>query len=142
MQGIGLFSAVGKFLFGYLCDRIDPKYAAAIAYTLVAFSLITMIQIRSMVHLWLYALLMGLGQGGWAPNLAMLTGNYFGSKHYGAVLGAIHLIFFAGEAVGPMIMGFTYDQTGSYRLILVVFVWLCLASVPLISVIRKPLNRF
>ena len=139
---VGLFSAVGKFLFGYLCDHIDPKYAAAIAYALIAFSLATMVQVRSMAHLWLYAVLMGLGQGGWAPNLAMLAGNYFGLKHYGAVLGAIHLIFFAGEAVGPMMIGFTYDQTGSYRLILIICVGLCLACVPLIAIIRKPQNHF
>jgi len=139
---VGLFSAVGKFLFGWLCDHIDPKYAAAIAYFLIALSLVTMIQARSMAYLWLYAVLMGLGQGGWAPNLAMLAGNYFGLKHYGAVLGAIHLIFFAGEAVGPMIIGFAYDYTGSYRLILTVLVGLCLASIPLIAIIRKPQNRF
>ena len=139
---VGLFSAVGKFLFGFLCDHIDPKYAAAIAYILIAFSLVTMIQARSMTFLWLYAVLMGLGQGGWAPNLAMLASNYFGLKHYGTVLGAIHLIFFTGEAVGPMMLGFAYDQTGSYRLILIVLVGLCLASVPLIAIIRKPQSRF
>lgn len=139
---VGLFSAVGKFLFGFLCDRIDPKYAAAIAYALIAFSLVTMTQARSMPFLWLYAALMGLGQGGWAPNLAMLAGNYFGLKHYGAILGTIHLIFFMGEAVGPMVLGFSYDQTGSYHLILMVCVGLCLASIPLIAIIRKPQNRF
>lgn len=139
---VGLFSAVGKFLFGWLCDHIDPKYAAAIAYALIAFSLIAMIQARSMAYLWLYAVLMGLGQGGWAPNLAMLAGNYFGLKHYGVVLGTIHLIFSAGEAVGPMIIGFAYDQTGSYRLILIVLVGLCLASIPFIAIVRKPQNRF
>jgi len=82
--------------------------------------------------------LVALGQGGWAPNLTMLAGNYFGLKHYGAVLGAIHLIFFAGEAVGPMMIGFAYDLTGSYHLILIVLVGLCLACVPLIAIVRKP----
>jgi len=135
---VGLFSAVGKFLFGYLCDHTNPKYAAAISYALIAFSLVAMIQARSTAHLWLYAVLMGLGQGGWAPNLAMLAVNYFGLRHYGVVLGAMHFIFMAGEAVGPMMVGFTYDQTGSYRMILIVFVVLCFVSVPLVAVIRKP----
>ena len=138
---VGLFSAIGKFLFGYLCDRIDPKYAAAMAYAFIAISLAAMIQARSTAYLWLYAIFMGLGQGGWAPNLAMLAGNYFGLKHYGAVLGAIHLIFFAGEAFGPMMVGFAYDQTGSYRMILTVLIGLCLASIPIIAVIRKPRSR-
>lgn len=138
---IGLFSAVGKFLFGYLCDRIGPKYATAISYALTAFSLVTMTQARSMAHLWLYVVLSGLGQGGWAPNLAMLALHYFGLKHYGTVLGAIHLIFWVGAAVGPMIAGFAYDQTGSYRLILWVIAGLCFVSIPLITVIRKSKSR-
>jgi len=135
---VGLGSATGKFIFGYLCDRINPKYAAAISYALTASSLIIMIQARSMAHLWLFAVIHGLGHGGWAPNLAMLAVSYFGLKHYGAVLGAMHLLYMTGLAIGPVIAGFAYDQTGSYRLVLIVFAVLCFVSVPLISLIRKP----
>ena len=135
---VGLGSAVGKFLFGFLCDRIDSKYAAAISYILTASSLIIMIQARSMAHLWLFAVLHGLGHGGWAPNLAMLAASYFGLKHYGAVLGAIHLLYMAGVAIGPMIAGFAYDQIGSYHLVLMVLAGLCFVSAPLIAAIRKP----
>ncbi|MFC2003670.1 MFS transporter [Chloroflexota bacterium] len=138
---IGLFSAIGKFLFGSLCDRINPKYAAAISYGMVAFSLVIMIQAQSITHLWLYTVIMGLGQGGWAPNLAMLAANYFGLKHYGAVLGAIHLLFMGGSAVGPVIVGFAYDQTGSYRLIILIIAVLCFIAVPAIAIIRKPKIR-
>lgn len=135
---VGLFSAVGKLLFGYLCDRMDPKYAAAISYALVAFSLIAMIQASSMAHVWVYAALMGLGMGGWAPNLAMLAANYFGRKHFGTVLGAFHMFFLGGEAFGPVVAGFVYDQTGSYWQILTVFAVLCLVSIPLMVIIRRP----
>jgi len=136
--GVGLFSAVGKLVFGYLCDRIDPKYAIAISYVLVAGSLIALIQANSLYQVWLYVALMGLGMGGWAPNLAMLSSGYFGLKHFGTVLGAFHMFFLGGEAFGPVIAGFFYDQTGSYRMILTVFMVLCLVSIPLIVIIRRP----
>ena len=138
LGGIGLFSAMGKLLFGYLCDNIDPKYAAAISYILVAFSLVAMIQASSIVYVWVYAALMGLGMGGWAPNLAMLAVHYFGLKHLGSVLGALYMFFLAGEAIGPVVAGFVYDQTGSYRLILMVFSALCLVSIPVMVIIRRP----
>ena len=137
---IGLFSAMGKFFFGFICDRIDPKYAAAITYALMASSLIIMVQASTMVHLWLYAVIQGVAQGGWAPNLAMLTLRYFGTKHYGTVLGTIHLLFFLGTSIGPMIAGFIYDQTGSYHPILVVLAVLNLVSIPIIVIIRRPRN--
>jgi len=138
LGGIGLFSAVGKLLFGYLCDRIDAKYASAIAYVLVACSLVAMIQATNMIQVWVYVALMGLGMGGWAPNLAMLAVNYFGLKHFGSVLGAFHMFFLGGEAFGPLIAAFVFDQTGSYQLILTIFMALCLVSIPVIVTIRKP----
>ena len=138
ISAVAFFSAVGKLLFGYLCDRTDPKYAVAISYFLVAGSLMAMVQATSMVHVWVYAALIGVGMGGWAPNLAMLALSYFGLKHFGSVLGGFHLFFLGGEAFGPLIAGFFFDQTGSYRMILMVFMGLCLAAIPFIVSIRRP----
>lgn len=135
---IGFFSGTGKLLFGYLCDRFNPKYSAALSYAMISFSLIAMIQARSTAHLWVYAVLNGLGQGGWAPILAMLVAGYFGLKNYGALLGVLQLMLMTGVALGPMIAGFAYDQTGSYRLILWVIAIVCFGCVPLIVTIRKP----
>lgn len=134
---IGLTSAAGKFVFGYLCDRIDPKYTTAIAYAFTTLSLTALTLARSVHHLWLYGILLGLGMGGWAPNMAMLTRNYFGLKQYGAILGTIHLIFMLGEAIGPVVVGLTYDHAGTYHPILIIFSVLCAASIPLIIIVRK-----
>ncbi len=71
---IGLFSTLGKFLFGYLCDHIDPKYAAAIAYALIAASLGAIAGASNMTHLWIYAVLLGLGQGGWSMGAGVHPG--------------------------------------------------------------------
>lgn len=135
---VGLSSAAGKFVFGYLGDRIDPKYTTAVAYALTASSLIALAQAQSMHHLWLYGILLGLGMGGWAPNMATLTANYFGLKQYGSILGTIHLVFMLGEAVGPAAVGLVYDQAGTYHPILITLSILCMASIPLIIIIRKP----
>ncbi|MFH0914571.1 MAG: MFS transporter [Chloroflexota bacterium] len=135
---IGLFSGAGKFLFGYLCDRIEPKYAAAISYALVGSALVALTQGTSTAYIWLYAMLMGLGQGGWAPNLAMLAANYFGLRNFGTVLGAMHLVFYVGEAIGPWLAGLVYDRTGGYLPVLMAFLILCFASVPVIALARRP----
>ena len=104
---------------------------------MIALSIVIMIQARSMTHLWLYAAFNGIGQGGWAPNLAMLAVTYFGLKHYGAVLGAIHLCFYLGAASGPMIAGVTFDWVGSYRLVLLIIAALCFVIVPIMAFMRK-----
>ncbi|MBI4285212.1 MAG: MFS transporter [Chloroflexi bacterium] len=134
---VGLSSAAGKFFFGYLCDRISPKYAAGLSFSFTASALIVIIQAYSLPYVWLYSVLIGLGQGGWAPNMAMLVASFFGLKHYGALQGALYLAFLGGSAVGPVIAGFVYDRTGSYYPVLLTLSILCFASIPLIATIRK-----
>jgi MFS family permease len=135
---VGLSSAAGKFVFGYLCDRIDPKYTTAAAYAFTASSLAVLTLAHSVYHLWLFGILLGLGMGGWAPNTATLAANYFGQRQYGTILGNIHLIFMLGEAVGPALVGRVYDQTLTYNTILLILSVLCAAGIPLIIIIRKP----
>jgi MFS family permease len=135
---VGLSSAAGKFVFGYLCDRIDPKYTTAMAYAFTGLSLTVLTLAHSMHHLWLYGIILGLGMGGWAPNTAMLAANYFGRRQYGTILGNIHLIFMLGEAVGPALVGRVYDQTLTYNTILLTLSILCAAAIPLIIIVRKP----
>jgi len=135
---VGLLSAVGKFSFGYLCDRIDPKYTTAIAYAFTASSLVVLMLVRSTHQLWLYGIFLGLGMGGWAPNTAMLTANYFGWKQYGSILGNIHLIFMLGEAIAPLVVGLVYDQSATYNPMLITLSILCMAAIPLIIIIKKP----
>jgi MFS family permease len=135
---IGLFSAAGKFTFGYLSDRIDPKYNTAIAYALTASSLIALALARSIHHLWLYGILVGLGMGGWAPNTAALTANYFGLKQYGSILGTIHLVFMAAEAAGPALVALAFERSATYNSILIILSILCAVAIPLIIIIKKP----
>jgi MFS family permease len=135
---IGLCSAAGKFAFGYLGDKIDPKYNTAIAYALTALSLIVLALARSIHHLWLYGVLVGLGMGGWAPNTAALTANYFGLKQYGSILGTIHLIFMSAEAAGPAIVALAFERGVTYNSILIILSILCAVAIPLIIIIKKP----
>ena len=135
---VGLFSTGGKFLFGWLCDRIEPKYSAAIAYALMAISLIVMAQASNMPQLWIYAVLVGVAQGGWAPNLAMLTVRYFGIRHFGTILGTIYFLFFAGQSLGPVAVGAVFDKTGDYIPMIFIMAAMCVISIPLIMITRNP----
>jgi MFS family permease len=134
---VGLLSTGGKFFFGWLCDRIEPKYSAAIAYALMAISLILMAQASTMPQLWIYAVVVGIAQGGWAPNLAMLTIRYFGIRHFGTILGTIYFLFYAGQSLGPVTVGAVFDKTGDYIPILFVMAVMCIISIPLIMIIRN-----
>ena len=72
----GLGSAIGKFFFGWLCDQIKAKYASALSFVLQAVGLLILMNVKltsPLPILWLYAIILGLGAGGWLPTMSMLV---------------------------------------------------------------------
>ncbi|MFC1871667.1 MFS transporter, partial [Chloroflexota bacterium] len=75
LTAIGLGSTIGKFIFGWLCDHIQAKYACSISFGLLAIGIFALMNVNlssPLVLVWLYAFVLGLGGGGWLPTLSML----------------------------------------------------------------------
>lgn len=140
LGAVGLGSAIGKFGFGWLCDRMAAKYACAIGLGLQAASIIVLmnVSVASPVTLvWLYAIMMGLGAGSWLPTMSMLASGSFGMSSYGAIFGAIVLLQSIGLAAGPFTAGYIYDVAGSYRWAFIVFLVLYAVAIPVILAVRR-----
>jgi len=138
---IGFGSAVGKILFGRLCDRVQPNYAFAIGAGLLLAGALVLLTVESsspVAIIWVYALLLGIGAGAWLPTLSTLASSRFGVLHYGAVFGAIHLWLSLGTAVGPFFSGVMHDATGSYHAAFTIFATLLALAIPTMLLVRKP----
>jgi len=137
----GLGSAIGKPVFGWLCDRIPPKYACAIGLVLQMVSIIIFIRIgptSPTAMILLYAIVMGIGAGSWLPTASMLTSTNFGLANYGAIYGVVNLFIYIGVATGPLMAGHMYDATGTYHWAFIIFLALYAISIPAILVSRRP----
>jgi len=144
LGAVGLCSAVTKFGFGWLCDRIQAKYALAIGLVFQIVSIIVLINIDAAAPTsmaWFYAISMGLGIGSWLPTMAMLVSSYFGMANYGAIFGAVTIPYAIGSAVGPLVAGGMYDTSGNYDTVFVLFLVCLLVSVVTILVTRRPTSR-
>ncbi len=138
---IGFGSGVGKFIFGWLCDRMPARLAAATGMLLQAAGILIMLGITGdspSVAIWAYSLLLGLGAGSWLPTVSILTSGSFGLKHYGSIFGAINLLLNLGTATGPLVAGLMFDAMGTYRAAFIVCAALCLAAVPTVLLVRRP----
>jgi MFS family permease len=138
---IGMLSALGKLGFGWLCDKIKAKYALAAGLGLQLIAIGMMVSIdshSSIISVWVYAALFGLGIGSWLPTMSLLVSSNFGLSSYGVLFGAVTLINNVGGSFGPLFAGYTYDLTGSYRAAIVVFFVLFTLSIPLILFVKKP----
>ena len=138
---VGLTSAIGKFGFGWLCDRIPAKYAWAIGLGFQAVSIIILLNVQAtspQAMIWLYAITMGLGAGSWLPTLSMLVSTSFGLTAYGAIFGAVTLFENIGVATGPLMAGYMYDAVGNYHWAFIILLGLHIISIPAALAIRHP----
>ncbi len=138
---VGLGSLIGKFGFGWLCDLIRAKYAWCISLGLqLAGTIILMIvqPTSPLALIWAYAIVMGLGIGGWLPTMSMLVSTHFGLASYGIILGMMVLAQHVGTAVGPLMAGYMYDAMGTYQWAFITFVALYAIAIPAILLVRRP----
>ena len=64
------------------------------------------------------AVLVGLGQGAEFDILPYAISRYFGLRAFGEIYGSTFAAVTLGGAVGPLVMGVSFDSTGSYGLAL------------------------
>jgi cyanate permease len=66
--------------------------------------------------------MIGLGFGAESDIMPYLTGRYFGLKSFGEIYGWIFGAFAFGAVLGPFLMGWAFDTTGSYQMALLIFI--------------------
>jgi len=138
---VAVGSAIGKFVFGWLCDRIQAKYACTIGFGLVLVGIIMLMNMRPAsppAIIWLYAIIMGLGVGSWLPTMSMLVSTTFGLASYGAIWGMVAGIHSIGTAIGPLMAGYIYDTMQTYYWSFIIFAALCVVAISTILAVRRP----
>ena len=141
LGAIGFGSAVGKILFGWLCDRMPPNHAFVIGAAFLLAGVLVLLTVHAsspLALIWAYALLLGLGAGAWLPTLSMLASTRFGLLHYGAVFGALNLCLSLGTASGPLFAGLMHDATDSYLAAFTIFAGLLAIAISTILLVKKP----
>jgi len=141
LGGVGLGSLIGKFVFGWLCDRIPPQVACAISFSLGVGGSIILMTVQpssSLVLIWVYAILFGLGVGGWLPTMTMLVGANYGLTYYATIFGFVFMAHSIGNAIGPVTAGYMFDALGNYRLAFTIFIIMYAITIPLVMLVRRP----
>jgi len=145
-SAISITSIIGSlsfFFFGWLCDQIAPKYAAAMGLGSIALGIFIFTNIgpRSPVELiWLYAIIMGFGMGSWMPTMSMLTSDTFGMASYGTLFGVMSLFQNFGGGAGPLIAGYLYDSMNTYYWAFILILAMVVLAIPLVLAVRRPVH--
>jgi len=112
---LGFAVIAGRIVVGWLCDRFHAPYVAFCFLMLpVASFVLLLVHGPALVAV----LLLGLAAGAEIDLLAYLASRSFGLRAYGEIYGWLLSIFSLGAGTGPVLIGLSFDRTGSYALTL------------------------
>ena len=109
-----LFATVGQPLMGVVADRIGGRRALALAFALLALSLILLLGASEVMMLVAFVLIFGLIIAGPIVLSPLVVAESLGLKRYGSLMGLVGFPFTLGLAFGPLAAGMIYDLTASY----------------------------
>jgi len=111
-----IFNGGGRPLFGWVTDRITPRYAAVISFVIILLSSIGMMFAGPGTSALYIACFAGfwLCLGGWLAIAPTSTATFFGIKFNARNYGIMLLAYGIGAILANFISGFANDLFGSY----------------------------
>jgi MFS family permease len=111
----GLFSIGMRFAWGIMADRWSVRRAIIIQAVLTAIGALILLQVAGVTTVYIAMAYQGMTLSGFPPLSILLWPEFFGRMHIGSIIGLTQFFSTIAGAVGPVIAGFVYDQTGTYE---------------------------
>ncbi len=112
-----------KPAWGFIAERVPPRYCLAVAFLLIGAGLgLLVVAAPHKLALYLSIVFLGTFYGATIPLQALLWANYFGRMSLGRVQSLSMPISSLFNPIGPVLAGFMWDVTGSYRSIFTAYI--------------------
>jgi MFS family permease len=130
---LGLAVLVGRIGTGYFLDRYFGPHVALFIFVNAALGVAVLWTGSRGMPALIGAFLVGLGFGAEVDLIAYFMSRYFGLRSLGTAFGFGFGAFILAGGLGPLIMGFAFDHTGSYRVPLAGFFVATIVAATLMS---------
>jgi MFS family permease len=130
---LGAAVMIGRVGTGYLLDRLFAARVAAWFFVSVAAGIGLFVVGAAPRPAFLGAFLIGLGLGAEVDMIPYLVSRYFGLRSFAQIYSVVLATFILSGAVGPLLMGWSFDLTRSYRASLIAFLAATLSAALLIT---------
>lgn len=121
-QAASVLSAIGgvvfgaKIILGIVTDRIGSKRTFLISLGAMSIGLFWLYFSRELWALYLFAIIFSFGYAGGSVVMPTIVAEIFGLSAHGSIFGVVNFSACCGVAVGPMMVGWLYDQNGDYQM--------------------------
>lgn len=135
-----LFGMCGKVLFGYLTERRPTRYIVGASLGCQVAGLWILLAAGSSSAFWFAVPIFGLGFGALGALMPLLVQETFGLRSYGTIFGLVNFATLAAALAGPLLVGASFDATGSYRLAFTVLSFTFIVAAVIVAFAR-PYSR-
>ena len=135
---VGLLSIPGRFGLSWLGDYVNKRYVMVASLALMSVSIVFMALATSVGAVIPVLVAFSASQGGISVIPQSLIADYFGRRSYATIQGFRSTIQMGGIIVGPIISGYVFDTTGSYKIAFLAFSAAALVSMALVFMAKPP----
>jgi MFS family permease len=137
----GIFSISMRFIWGTLGDRFSVRIAIIGQSLLTAVAAVLLLQVGGTTSLYVIMAVQGMTLSGFPPLQILVWPEFFGREHIGSIIGVTNLFTTIAGALGPVIAGVVYDETGSYEVTIWMLVVTWLATAAVMTVVKPASHR-
>ena len=141
----GGVNIAGRIIMGSATDRIGNRPVLIIGLIILLASLVWLQFAKELWMLYLFAALFGFAWGGSLVPVSPIVAELFGLRSHGVLLGFVDAGITVGGTIGPVLVGYIFDITGSYQLgflicamVIVIGLILALFLKPISTPLPKP----
>jgi MFS family permease len=138
LSTIGGVSMLGRIVIGTANDKIGGKRSLVICFILLLCGLFWLRVADEAWMLFLFAVIYGFAHGGFFTVMSPMVAEFFGTGSHGVLFGIILASGTMGGAAGPLMAGYTFDVTGSYRIAFLVLTLLAVIGFVVITLLQPP----
>ncbi len=138
---IGGVSIAGRFIMGGAADRIGTKQALMLCFALLFVGLCWLQWADHLWMLYLFATIHGFAHGGFFALISPVVATLFGTSAHGLIFGIVIFSGTIGGALGPVVAGYLFDVTQTYKILFGALAGLSLAGLVLTGTLKPTIYQ-
>jgi MFS family permease len=115
LSTIGGMSIIGRILAGLAIDGMGSKKTMLVCFIFLISGLLWLQIADRLWMLFLFAGVYGMAHGGFFTAISPIVAEFFGIASHGVLFGIVVCFGTTGGALGPLVAGYLFDISDSYR---------------------------
>jgi predicted MFS family arabinose efflux permease len=111
---LGISGIIGRLITGHLLDRLFAPFVSLVVLLVAAVGIVVIAYATTPAAGILGAFLIGFGSGSEADVVPYLIAKYLGRGRFSTLYGLSWTAYAIGGAIGPVLMGRSFDAAGTY----------------------------